>query len=96
MSPDPYFPARQVDALLASGASRSQIEVALGLNQGALSQGTLMRLDVANPFTRNLALPTSGNMFFRPGTGMTWGGLNEGIITSPLKTDPGVLLRPIP
>lgn len=88
-------PTRQVDSLLASGASRSQMEVALGLNQGALSQGTLMRIDVANPFARNLSLPTSGNTFFRPG-GLTWGGLNEGIITSPLRTDPGVLLRPIP
>jgi len=89
-------PTRQVDALLASGATRTQIEIALGLNQGSLSQGALMRIDVANPFTLNLSLPTSGNMFFRPGTGMTWGGLNEGVITSQLKTDPGALLRPIP
>ena len=88
-------PTRQVDALLASGASRSQIEIALGLNEGALSQGALMRIDVANPFARNLSLPTSGNMFFQPG-GLTWGGLNEGIISSPLKTDPGVILCPIP
>jgi hypothetical protein len=88
-------PTRQIDKLLASGASRSQIEIALGLDEGALAQGTLMRIDVANPFARNLSLPTSGNIFFRPGTGMTWGGLNEGIITSPLKTDSGVLLQPV-
>jgi len=89
-------PTRQIDALLASGASRTQIEIALGLNEGALAEGTLVRIDIADPFARNLSLPTSGNMFFRPGTGLTWGGLNEGIITSPLKTDPGVLVRPIP
>jgi hypothetical protein len=89
-------PTRQIDALLKSGASRAQIEVALGLNQSTLSQGTLMRIDVADPFARNLTLPTSGNMFFRPRTGMTWGGLNEGLITSPLKNDPGVILRSIP
>lgn len=90
-------PTRQVDSLLASGASRSQIEIALGLNEGALGHGTLMRIDVANPFARNLSLPTSANkpnIFFRPG-GLTWGGLNEGVITSPLKIDAGVLLRPI-
>gem|GEM_PF-4120746 len=88
-------PTRQIDGLLASGASRSQIEITLGLNQGSLAQGTLMRIDISNPFARTLSLPTSGNIFFRPGLGMTWGGLNEGIITSPFKNDPGVILQPI-
>jgi hypothetical protein len=88
-------PTKQVDALLASGASRSRLEVALGLDQGALANGTLMRIDVGNPFARNLSLPTSGNDFFLPGRGLTWGGLNEGIITSPLKADPGISMTPI-
>lgn len=89
-------PTRQIDALLASGASRSQIEIALGLEHRALSQGTLLRIDVANPFARSLSLPTSGGTFFRPGTGLTWGGFNEGTIMAPLKTDLGVIRRRIP
>lgn len=88
-------PSRQVDALLASGASRSQIEMALGLRPNALAGGTLVRIDIANPFARNLSLPTSGNAYFRPGTGLTTGNLNEAVIRSPLKTDPGIRLSPI-
>jgi len=88
-------PTAQVDALLASGASPSQIEFALGLEEGSLGNGTLVRIDVADPFARNLSLPSSGNMFFRPG-GLTTGNLYEGVVTSPLKTDPGITLRSIP
>jgi hypothetical protein len=89
-------PTGQINQLLASGASRSQIEVSLGLSQGALAKGNLMRIDIADPLSRNLTLPKTGNEFFRPGSGVTWGGLNEGIITSPLKSDSGVMLRSIP
>jgi hypothetical protein len=89
-------PSSQIDAILASAQSRAEIEIALGLEQGALSGGELIRLDITNPFSRNLALPTGGNQYFRPGTGLTWGNVNEGIITSPLKTDAGVTQTVVP
>jgi hypothetical protein len=83
-------PTSQIDELLANGASRADIEAALGLEPGALSTGDVVRIDISDPFSRNLSLPTSGNRFFRPETGLTWGNLNEGVIASPLKTDPSV------
>jgi len=84
-------PSSQVDNLLLSSATRTDIEMALGLPKGQLSGGNLIRIDVQNPFSRNLRLPTEGNEFFRPGVGLTTGNLNEGIIKSPLKSDVGVI-----
>jgi type VI secretion system Hcp family effector len=90
--PDGLFvaPKPQIDELLSRSTSRSDLEVALGLEKGQLSSGDLIKIDVNDPLSRDLKLPTSGNKFFRPGTGLTTGGLNEGVIKSPLKLDPGV------
>lgn len=73
----------QVDSLLSSGASRSQIEVALGLNQNSLQGGRLIRIDVANPFDHGLRLPSGGNIHHRSGTGLTTGNIYEGVIDAP-------------
>ena len=93
--PDGLFvaPTPQIDSLAASGASRTEIEVALGLNQGALSSGDLLRVDITDPFQRNLRLPDPklGNIHHRPGTGLTTGNYNEAIIDSPAKADPAVI-----
>jgi hypothetical protein len=72
--------------------SRHDLEVALGLEQGALEGGLLVRVDVQDPLARNLRFPdpSTGNIHHRPGTGLTTGGLNEAAIDSPLKTDPRV------
>lgn len=83
-------PSSQIDDLLRRSTSRADIEVALGLDRGALSGGDLLRFDVADPFSRNLRLPTNGNIHFRPGAGLTTGNLNEGLINSPFLTDPGI------
>lgn len=76
-------PRNQVDDLLSRASSRHEVEIALGLAEGALSGGKLVRIDVDDPFSRVLRLPTEGNEFFRPGTGLTTGNLNEGIINAP-------------
>jgi RHS repeat-associated protein len=88
-------PTRQIDDLLASGASRSQIEAALGLNNGSLRGGDLVRIDITDPFERGLRLPDPklGNIHHRPGTGLTTGNIYEALIDSPLQTDPRVRAR---
>jgi RHS repeat-associated protein len=73
-------PKSQIDDLLAKGVSRKDIEIALGLREGTLEGGRLVRIDVDNPFKRGLRLPTTGNRFHRPGVGLTTGNLNEGVI----------------
>ena len=83
-------PSSQIDDLVRRASSRADIEFSLGLERGALNGGDLIRFDVSNPFSRNLRLPTSGNIHFRPGAGVTTGNISEGIINSPLLTDPGV------
>lgn len=90
--PDGLFvaPADQIDNLLENAANRAYIELYLGLERGALDGGDLVRFDVADPFSQNLRLPTDGNIHFRPGAGLTTGNLNEGIINSPLLSDPRV------
>ncbi len=94
--PDGLFvaPTRQIDDLLASGASRSQIEVALGLNKGSLRGGDLVRVDITDPFARGLRLPDPklGNIHHRPGTGLITGNIYEAVVDSPLKNQPRVLL----
>lgn len=83
--------------ILTSGASRSQIEVALGLNKGSLRGGELVRIDITDPFARNLRLPDPklGNSHQRPDTGRTTGNLHEAVINS-LKSDPWILYSVIP
>ena len=76
--------------------SRSDIEAALGLERGDLNGGDLIRFDIVDPFSRNLRAPTSGNALFRPGAGLTTGNLNEGIINSPLLTDPNLRRSVVP
>lgn len=71
-------PSSQIDDLIRGASSRADIEFALGLERGALNGGDLIRFDISNPFSRNLRLPTSGNIHFRPGTGLTTGNLSEG------------------
>ncbi len=85
-------PLHQVDEILLRATSRHDLEVALGLEQGALEGGLLVRVDVQDPLARNLRFPdpSTGNIHHRPGTGLTTGGLNEATIDSPLKTDPRV------
>jgi RHS repeat-associated protein len=86
-------PSSQIDRLLGSARSRGDIELGLGLRGGSLEGGSLVRIDLTNPFERNLRQPTSGNLHFRPGTGLTTGGLYEGLIDSPLKSDPNLIFR---
>jgi len=86
-------PTRQIDDLLASGATRSEIEVALGLGHDALQGGSVVRIDIPDPFHgRGLRLPDPkmGNPYHQPGTGRTLGGINEQVIDSPIKHDPWI------
>jgi hypothetical protein len=82
-------PSDQIDTLLQRATSRHDIEIALGLDEGTLQNGFLVRIDIEDPLARNLRLPdpATGNRHHRPGTGLTTGGLNEAVIDSPLKTD---------
>jgi hypothetical protein len=93
--PDGLFvaPSDQIDALVARSKSTTELEQALGLPPGQLSGGDLVRIDVGNPFERNLRLPdpAMGNAFHLPGAGFTNGLINEGVIDSPLRTDPNVV-----
>jgi RHS repeat-associated protein len=91
-------PTDQIDALLARGASRTEIEIALGLEPGSLSRGDLVRIDIPDPFARNLRMPdpATGNRLHRPGTGRTLGGIPESVIDSPLKTDPRIHVTKVP
>jgi hypothetical protein len=75
----------QIDELLASGATRHELEVALGLDPNTLAKGRLVRIDVDDPFGRGLRLPdpSAGNAFHRPGTGVTLGTLYEGVVDAP-------------
>jgi RHS repeat-associated protein len=83
------IPTDQAEVLLNAGATPSQLEMMIGLDEGTLD-GTLVRIDVTNPLARGLYLPSSGtNSFFTPG-GFTTGNLYEGVISSPLKVDPYV------
>lgn len=86
-------PSGQIDILLARATSRRDIEVALGLDEGTLRDGLLVRIDIEDPLARGLRLPdpASGNSHHRPGTGLTTGGLNEAVIDSPLKRGSDVL-----
>ena len=83
-------PRSQIDNLLSGGASRREIEVALGLNENALQGGRLIRIDVDNPFSRGLRLPSGGNIYHRPGTGLTTGNIYEGVIDAARIGTPGV------
>lgn len=85
-------PTQQVDNLLEQGATRAEIEIALGLERGALDGGGLVRIRINDALYRNLRLPDpgTGNIHHRPGTGLTTGGLNEAVIDSPSINSPGV------
>jgi len=54
-----------------------------------LDDGDIVRIDVQNPFAHDLRLPdpTLGNIYHRPGSGLTLGNILEGIIDSPLRED---------
>jgi len=78
-------PKKQADALLSKAKTRKDIEVGLGLKEGSLSDGKLIRVDIDNPLDRKLRLPDpkTGNEFHRPRTGLTTGNLNEAVIDAP-------------
>ena len=76
-------PRGQVDDLLARASSRTDIEVALGLDKGALRGGKLVRIDVDDAFKHGLRPPEGGNIYHRPGTGQTMGNLFEGVVNAP-------------
>ena len=82
-------PTNQIDNLLAGGPTRHDVEVNLGLGEGDLSGGSVVRVDVPDALDRNLRLPdpSTGNQFHRPNTGLTTGNLNEAVIESPLRTE---------
>ena len=87
-------PSKEIDDLLNSGASRSDIEKALGLDKGILDDGSdLIRIDIATEAMENLRLPTGAeagaNEFFIQG-GKTIGGITEGIIKGVPKGAKGV------
>lgn len=88
-------PSPQIDVLLATSPSRTDLEIVLGLTPGTLQGGDLVRINVPNVIGRGLSQPVSGNKFFRPGTGVTWGGLYEGVVVSPFKNDPEIVVTPI-
>ena len=91
-------PSAQIDDILAKAKSRADLEVALGLEEGALSGGELVRIDIEDPLARKLRLPdpSTGNIHHRPNTGLTTKGLNEAVIDSPIKTDPNVRISRVP
>jgi hypothetical protein len=80
-------PKDQIDRLVKNSNSRRDIELMMGLEKGALDGGDLIRIDIDDPFSRNLRIPDplTGNIFHRPGTGLTTGNINEAVIDSPLK-----------
>lgn len=83
-------PRVEMDSLLANASSRREIEIALGLRRGQLEGSSLVRIYIPDPFSRSLRLPdpSLGNEFHRPGSGITWGGLHEGVIDAPSRDDP--------
>jgi hypothetical protein len=92
-------PSDQVDRLLSEATSRSELELALGLEPDALKYGQIVRIDIADPFERGLRLPdpSSGNIFHRPGAGRTIGNMDEAVLDSPSKKpDPGVRVSTVP
>ncbi len=75
-------PTAEIDQMLTRASSRTDIEISLGLDPGTLADSPIVRIDVPDPFSLNLRLPdpTTGNALHRPGTGLTLGGLHEGVI----------------
>lgn len=55
----------------------------------------MMIIDVAKR-RRDSSRPKGGSVFHRPGTYLTWADLDEGVITSPSKTDSAVILGEVP
>ena len=88
-------PKSQMDDLLRSTSSRSQLEVMLGLKSDHLAKGQLVRIDIDQPFKFNLRLPdaASGNIYHRSGTGQTTGGLYEALVDAIQKGRRGVRRR---
>ncbi|MGB3734857.1 MAG: hypothetical protein WA964_07875 [Ilumatobacter sp.] len=82
-------PTSQIDDLLTRGASLHDVEVMLGLGEGDLSVGSVVRVDIPDALDRNLRLPdpSTGNRFHRPYAGLTTGNLDEAVIESPLRTE---------
>ena len=85
-------PSDQIDNLLKNAKSRRDIEINMGLEAGSLDGGDLIRIDIENPFSRNLRLPdpSTGNIHHRSGTGLTTGNINESVIDSPFKNDSNI------
>ncbi len=88
-------PHCEVNNLITVSASRRELESGLGLDQGALQGGELVRVDIDNPCLRKLRFPAKGNKHFRPGSGLTTGDLHEALIDSPPKSDPHVHQKPV-
>ncbi len=88
-------PTDQIEELLATASSRTEIELALGLTPGILSDGDLATITVDNALEQGLRLPkpSEGNEYHLPGLGLTQGGLNESVIPSVSKVDPNVAVR---
>lgn len=80
---------RDMDGLLERSLSRRDIEISLGLKEGQLSRGNIVRYDIQNPLDRNLRMPdpSTGNVYHRPNTGRTIGDMNESVIDTPMKND---------
>ena len=76
------IPTSQADYLLSGRFDRSQIEMALGLEENSLQSGNLIRIDVPNPFDHNPRMPdpATGNQYHGPNTGLTPAGFNESVI----------------
>lgn len=53
-----------------------------------------MRIDISDPFDRNLRMPdpSTGNVHHRPGAGLTTGNLHEQVMDTPLRTDPNITI----
>jgi RHS repeat-associated protein len=89
-------PTDEIDDLLAKNPSRRDLEKALGLENGALEGGDLVRIDVAPSSMKNLRMPSGKeatvNSKFLKG-GKTSGGVSEAIIDGVPKNDPGVTCK---
>ncbi len=87
-------PTSEVEALLESGATRSEIESALGLRPGQLSNGDIVTIELKDALDRGLRLPdpATGNLLHRPGTGMTSGGLHEAVVDAVSKSDASAII----
>jgi len=90
------MPKNQADDLIASGASRADIERAAGLSDGTLglNKGDVVRIDISDPLDPSRGLrvpdPATGNELHIPYSSRTSGGFTEAVINSPSKLDPNV------